>query len=98
PGALRLRNASASAANPSLAEDLGPSGGDGGPWGAVVTATIDVGAAGTQWVVGKANRNDVSRYAGDLRFDGPVTGSAGLQVVGLNANNSHNFHLVLNAD
>jgi autotransporter-associated beta strand protein len=98
PGTLQLRNPSASADHPSLTYDFGPNGGDAGPWGTVITATVDVGSSGTQWVVGKANRNDVSRYAGDLRFDAPLTGSATLRFVGLSRNNSRNVHFVLNAD
>jgi autotransporter-associated beta strand protein len=98
PGTLQLRNASASKSNPSLTSDFGPNGGDAGPWGTVISAVIDVGATGTQVVVGKTNRNDVSRYAGDLRFDNSVTGSANLQVIGTNTNNSRNFHFVLKAD
>ncbi len=98
PGTLQLRNASASVTNPSLTGDYGPSGGDGGPWGGVITAVVDVGNSGTQWIVGKTNRNDVSRYAGDLRLDAPITGSATLQFEGLNNNSNRNTHFVLNAD
>src|SRR5262249_55026298 len=82
---------------PSLTYDFGPQGGDAGPWGAVITATVDVGP-GTQWLVGKGNRNDVSRYAGDFRLDGPLTGSGGLQVVCPQQNTGPNFHLLLHHD
>jgi fibronectin-binding autotransporter adhesin len=98
PGTLKLRNPSASKSNPSLTSDAGPTGGDGGPWGTFITATIDVGTGPTQWISGKTNRNDVSRYAGDLRFDSPIVGSANLQFVGLNVNGSRNMHFVLNAN
>jgi autotransporter-associated beta strand protein len=98
PGTLQLRNPNASKTDPSLGSDFGPSGGDAGPWGTALTAVVDVGSGPTQWIVGKANRNDVSRYAGDLRFDNALTGSASIQVVGLVDNNAHNFHFVLNAD
>jgi fibronectin-binding autotransporter adhesin len=98
PGTLQLRNPSASATNPSLADDTGPNGGDGGPWGTAITARVDVGTGPTQWIVGATDRNDISRYAGDFRLDAPLSGSAGLQVVGINVNGNRNFHLVLNAD
>jgi autotransporter-associated beta strand protein len=96
PGTVRLRNPTSSLTAPSLSYDYGPSGGDASPWGSVITATVDVGP-GTHWVVGKANRNDISRYAGDLRFDAPVTGPGNLQFRGTNVNGSRNFHAVLNA-
>lgn len=98
-GILQLRNATASMSNPSLASDIGPSGGDGGPWGMIIPVRVDFGAGATaQWIVGKTNRNDVGRYAGDLRFDGSLTGSAAVQFRGLNQSSSHNMHFVLNAD
>jgi fibronectin-binding autotransporter adhesin len=98
PGTLKLRHASASKTNPSLGCDIGPNGGDANPWGALITATVDIGTTGTQWIAGKTNRNDISRYAGDLRFDAPIVGSANLQFVGRNVNNDRAMHFVLNAD
>jgi autotransporter-associated beta strand protein len=98
PGTLQLRNALASSTNPSLTSDFGPNGGDSNPVGTVIAAVVDVGSTGTQWIVGKTNSNSVSRAAGDLRFDGPVTGSAAIRIVGINAQGEQNFHFVLNAD
>ena len=98
PGTLQLRNPDASESNPSLMDDAGPLGGDGGPWGTIVTAVIDVGDTGTQVMDGKTNRNDVSRYSGDIRFDAPITGSASIQFYGLNDNSNRSMHFVLNAD
>jgi autotransporter-associated beta strand protein len=97
PGIVQLRNGTSTLANPSFANDYGPSGGDADPWGTVISATVDVGP-GTHWFVGKTNRNDVSRYAGDTRFDGPITGSGNIQVRGTNVNNSRDWHLVFNAN
>jgi autotransporter-associated beta strand protein len=98
PGSLQLRNTTSSLTHPSIADDNGPNGGDGGPWGSIITAAVDTGSGGTQWIIGETNRNDVIRYAGDLRFDAPLTGSGGLQFVGLNVNGHRNMHWVLNAD
>lgn len=96
-GTLRLRNGTSTLANPSLTNDHGPSGGDADPWGSVIATPVDVGA-GTHWFVGKTNRNDVSRYAGDLRFDGALTGTGNIQLRGTNNNSSRNWQLVFNAD
>jgi autotransporter-associated beta strand protein len=96
-GTLRLRNGTSTLANPSLTADHGPSGGDADPWGSVIATPVDIGA-GTHWFVGKTNRNDVSRYAGDLRFDGPFTGTGNIQVRGTNNNNNRNWQLVFNAN
>ena len=98
PGTLQLRNPDASESNPSLMDDAGPNGGDGGPWGSFITAVVDVGDTGTQVMDGKTNRNDVSRYSGDIRFDAPITGSANIQFYGLNNNSNRSMHFVLNAD
>jgi autotransporter-associated beta strand protein len=98
PGTLKLRTASASSANPSIAWDVGPNGGDAAPFGTDITAPIDVGSTGTQVIVAKADRNDVGRYSGDLRFDGSLSGAANLQFIGLSQNTAHNAHFVFNAD
>ena len=96
-GTLQLRNGTSTLAAPSFANDYGPSGGDADPWGTVIAATVDVGP-GTHWFVGKTNRNDVSRYAGDTRFDAPITGSGNIQVRGTNSNGAREWHLVFNAN
>jgi autotransporter-associated beta strand protein len=96
PGTIQLRNGTSTMANPSFENDIGPSGGDANPWGTVITATVDVGA-GTHWFLGTTNRNDVSRYAGDTRFDGSLTGSGNIQLRGTNVNSSRDWHVVFNA-
>lgn len=95
PGTLQLRKVGATAADPSIAWDYGPDGGDASSYGSVISAPVDLGTTGTQVIVGKTSRNDAGRYAGDFRFDGAITGTAGMQFTGLNANNGHNMHFAL---
>ncbi|MGC4016295.1 MAG: autotransporter-associated beta strand repeat-containing protein [Luteolibacter sp.] len=91
-GTVALRKTGSTQASPDIFFDPN----DGTDWGVVVTATTDVGT-GSRYVRGTPQRNDLARYSGDLRFDGPITGSANLFFSGTGVDSSHNVHYVLNA-
>lgn len=105
PGTLKLRNPAASKTSPNFAYDVGPAGGDGVPFGSAISAVIDFGDLPAVFV-GKANRNDVGRHSGDLRFEGQWIASdlVNVQFMGLTAlaetgqpaTNKHNMHYVMN--
>lgn len=110
-GTLIIDTASSSKSNPSIAFDAGPNvskvgGGDVRPFGSAVTAQVTLVGSGTVFIVGKADRNDLNRHSGDLRFNGKITGSAPIQFIGLTSSDSgrnndadaSNVHFVLNAD
>ncbi len=69
---------------------------DGADYGTFLTATVDVGT-GSRYIRGAPQRNDFDRYQGDLRFDGPLTGSADVFFSGTTTDSSHNMHFGLNA-
>ena len=97
-GILALRATSTTSAAPDIS--FGNSAGSS--YGTIFgpSTTVDLGT-GTRYINGASQRNDLGRYAGDLRFDGPLTGSANVVFTGIantgGSNGTSNMHFVLNA-
>lgn len=91
-GTIELRKTGSTQSSPDLFFDPN----DGADWGVAISSTLDVGT-GSRYFRGAPQRNDVGRYAGDLRFDGAITGSAKLFFSGTATDTNHNMHFVLNA-
>ena len=91
-GTLALARVGSSQVSPDIFFDPN----DGGDYGTFLTATVNVGT-GSRYIRGAPQRNDFDRYEGDLRFDGPLTGSADVFFSGTTADSSHNMHFGLNA-
>jgi fibronectin-binding autotransporter adhesin len=92
PGTLALRNPSSTSTSPDITYNAA----FGAPYGSVITSTVDVGT-GNRFITGNSARNDVARYAGDLQFSGPITGSATLNFIGA-VSSTTNMSFVLNAN
>lgn len=100
-GTLEVANPAASKTNPSIAYDVGPTGGNGSPFGSILAAPIEFTEPSV--IVGKANRNNVGRYSGDLRIDSVLSGTESVSFIGLTGlvetgqpdTNKHNMHFVI---
>ena len=92
-GTLALRRTGSTEAAPDIFFDPN----DGADYGVVIGSTLDVGT-GSRYIRGAPQRNSVARYSGDLRFNGSLSGSAGLFFSGTTVDGNHLMHYVLNAN